>query len=218
MIKKQYFTRVELVLVTTISAAAVLTLHAAVAPTDAKVRCQDSLKKFAAATAAYAADADGYLPFPGVLWSSPTGIGKKLDAYIASSVPSKNPELFMCPADEKPMDKRQEGGDKFWSLLPDKKGGYLANSYGINLVVAGVPNNPYFRPTKLSAIDNQEACMIFADASARDIPGDAARIVGRHDGKALLSYADGHVGVIDPADVPRFNSNKHQGFWCGGED
>ena len=43
-------------------------------------------------------------------------------------------------------------------------------------------------------------------------------IAFRHDGKAPVAYYDGHVGLITPADVKKFDANggEQNVFWNGG--
>ncbi len=220
-IRKQ-FTLLELVIVLSFLSLMMFMVQAVAGQlatsAEKNTACQDNLRKFAQAATQYAADSDSFLPFPGLFWTNSEMLGKRMDAWISSDAPSKNIDTFMCPSDSVPMDKRQEGGNKFWSKLPDGQGGYVAVSYGINLVVTGMPNNQFMTPHRLKVMDNPKGCMLFADATARDIPADPERVVERHDGKANIAYADGRVADISKAAVPKFQSHLKQAFWVGGED
>jgi len=217
--KLQRFSLVELIVVVVtvfmFAALGMATLKQ-LAEVNKNVACQDNLKRIGQATIQYAADSSGFLPFPGVEWT--TLLKKPLDAWISTSEASKNIEVFKCPADEIPMDKRQECANKLWAQGTDGKWSYVAVSYGINLVVSGAPNRQFWTAHKLKELANPKECMLYADASARDIPNDVKRLADRHDGKANLVYGDGHVGAIAKAEAPVFMSHLKQAFWVGGQD
>ncbi len=222
MKQRHWFTLPEaVVIVVCAGLLAVLSIGATaqLSASDQQQKCRDQLKKLGVATMMYGEDNDHFLPFPGLDWHQKQLLGQYLNAWLSGSEPSRNPEFFLCPSDQLGIDQRQDGANKFWVLLPDRRGGWVPISYGINLVLAGVPGNQFFQPHQVTTIAQPNKCMLFVDATARDLPGDPGRIAGRHeDGKANLIMADGHVTTITPSEAPKFNSGLKQSFWLGGPD
>ena len=215
------FSLIELVLVAAVLFVGIsLAVSAAVemsAPEKSAV-CQSSLKKFAVAMAQYSQENDGWLLFPGLAWNEPRGLGKQMSAYISNQKPSKNPGLFSCPADLRPMAQLQEGGARFWAQNPSGKWEFHRVSYAVNLIVTGMPNNPYWKPHRLSGMKAPAKCFLFSDALMRDNPGDVKRFAFRHENKANTAFADGSVKGLVVGEVPGWLSQSNQGFWVGGAE
>ena len=196
----------------------VLSAAAEMSAPEKNAVCQAGLKKFAAAMAQYSQENDGWLLFPGLAWNEPQGLGKQMDAYISNQKPSKNPGLFSCPADQRPMAELQEGGARFWAQNPAGKWEFFRVSYSVNLIVTGMPNNQYWKPHRLPAMKSPARCYLFSDASMRDNPGDVKRFAFRHDNKANTAFADGSVKGLTTGQVPKWLSQGNQGFWVGGAE
>ncbi len=179
--------------------------------------CTNNLRLMGEAAQAYAAASDGWLPFPGVSWYTKRMVGGKMDAWIDSAAPSKNTGAFLCPADAVPLEKRADSASKFWSLLENGKGGWVALSYGINLFATGAPKHPFFRPHRLTDLGSPAACFLIGDAIQRDITSPSS-FAFRHGHAANATFADGRVTSLKTEDVPAFKSHLKQGFWVGGRD
>lgn len=214
------FTLLELLVIVAVILTFMVMLPEAVrcaAEAKEQADCRQNIKQIGAATQAYAADANSWLPYPGLEWYTKKKIGEKLDAWIDPSVPSKNVQKFLCEEDKTPLDKRQDSANKLWVKLADNKVGWVPLSYGINLIVTGDPKHPYFTPHQLNQMEDPKACFIVCDAAARDV-SSLTNIVFRHRQKANIVFADGHVGIIEKSSVPPFKSNLEQAFWVGGTE
>jgi len=216
---KHHFRFIELIIILVLLAAMLSVLQLAISrlrEMATKNICMDNLKVMGKAAQAYAADSDGWLPFSGLAWYKKNKIGGKMDAWISSSIASKNVAKFQCPEDSIPMDKRASGANKLWSKL-EKGGGMVKLSYGINLVLTGIPKNPWLKAHRLDDIEEPEDCFLIGDAKKRDINSPSS-FDYRHNKTANAVFVDGHVDSLKKVDVPKFNSSKTQAFWLGGYD
>ncbi len=220
MKQKQNFSLVELVLVAAVLFVGIgMVISAATeGAAEKNIACRANLKKFATAMTQYAEGNGGYLLFPGLNWNEKKGLGSQLGAYFSNQENSKNPELFTCPADERPMDGLQEGGSKFWMQTPEGKWTHYKVSYSVNLVVTGMPNNQYMKPHQIKAMANPAQCFLFSDALVRDNPGDLKRFAFRHEEKANAAFADGSIRDLAEAQTPKWQSSQQQAFWVGGAE
>ena len=141
-----------------------------------------------------------------------------MDAYLSNQMPSRNPDLFACPADQRPMKELQEGGAKFWMQNPNGKWEFYRVSYAVNLIVTGMPNNQYWKPHRLPDMKSPAECYLFSDALMRDNPGDAKRFAFRHNALANTAVADGSVKPLAEKQVPKWQSQIRQAFWEGGAE
>lgn len=215
-----YFTLVELMVVGLVSclmATLAVSTVAKLSDRDKGLICKQNLVKFGKATRLYAADSGGYLPFPGILWTGKNYLGKGLNAYLSNSEPSKDPGIFACPADARKMSELQEGGSKFWMQTPEGKWAYYRVSYGINLIVSGIPKNQYWKPHQLSKMANPGRCYLYADAVVRDNPGVVKRFAFRHSKQANIVNVDGHIATLTEDNIPAWKSDLNQPFWVGGK-
>lgn len=219
--RKNVFTMVELIAIVVILAAVMVIIPTVVrcATVQGQVAsCEENLKLIGAAAISYAADSDGWLPFNGLDWTMKNKLGDKLDAWIDGTVPSRNIERFLCPADNTPMDKRTDCGNKLWVAMENGPAAWAPLSYGINLIVTGIPKHQYYQPHKIKDMEQPKACFLAADAATRDIC-EKSRFSYRHDGKkANTVFADGHVSPLTEETVPVWKSNLCQAFWVGGGD
>ncbi len=218
---KNGFTMIELIAIVAILVTVMVMIPTVVRSATAQgkaVSCEENLKLIGAATIAYSADSDGWLPFNGLDWMTKGKIGGNMDAWIDGSVPSRNIERFACPADNVPLDKRTDSGNKIWVAMENGPAAWAPVSYGINLIVTGVPKHQYYLPHKIKDMEQPKVCFLAADATARDIC-EKSRFAFRHDGKkANTVFADGHVAALAEEAVPAWKSNLCQGFWVGGGD
>ncbi len=220
MKRLRLFTLIELAIVSSISclmAGLAVSTVAKLTDKEKDLLCKQNLAKFGKATQQYAADNDGYIPFPGILWTEKKYLGKSLDAYLSNQEPSKNPEIFTCPADDRKMAELQEGGGKLWMQTPDGKWAFYRISYGINLIVSGIPKNLYWKPHRLSAMTTPKECYLYADATVRDNPGSVKRFAFRHKKQSNIVFADGHTASLAEDKIPAWKSNLTQAFWLGSE-
>ena len=221
MKKTQKFSLLELVVIIAVlfvGLSLLLSVAAEMSDPAKESVCRTNLKKFAVSMIQYTQDNDGWLLFPGLPWNEPSGLGKKMDAYLSNQMPSRNPDLFACPADQRPMKELQEGGAKFWMQNPNGKWEFYRVSYAVNLIVTGMPNNQYWKPHRLPDMKSPAECYLFSDALMRDNPGDAKRFAFRHNALANTAFADGSVKPLAEKQVPKWQSQIRQAFWEGGAE
>jgi prepilin-type processing-associated H-X9-DG protein len=218
--KHRHFNFLELIVVLAVGAVLLSTGMSALRGLNDKAQsalCTSNLRLMGQAAQAYAAASDGWLPFPGVSWYAKSKLGGKMDAWIDASVASKNTDKFLCPADLVPLEKRADSASKLWSLLENGKGGWVKLSYGINLFATGAPKHAYFRAHRLNDLAVPESCFLLGDAAQRDVTSPSG-LLFRHGDAANAVFADGHVALLKPEEVPKFKSNLEQGFWVGGNE
>ncbi len=210
--KKSFFTLVELLVVIAIIAILASMLLPALNKARGKAKateCVGNMKQITSAVQMYAYDNGGWGPYGNMVancyLNATTGGG--LGKYL--SVPGKlqvAPGLYIAPAIAM---CRGEGGGRSKTIDPTATDGYANYFYKVNGFLSYGTTTTFTPPENMYRVRNSSTRYLLGDwgtdnwfTLANSGVGYRSGFAYRHARKANVSFVDGHLGTLNPLEVP----------------